>query len=73
MVENIRHIKAHNGKQTVGWVNHSGRYPLPADLRREEIILKLAEDVLGLKVVGQEVTEMFEKLDCTIGCVAYFF
>ena len=58
MVENTRHIKAHDVKQTAARVNHPGRNPLPAHLRREEIILTPAEDVTGLKAVGQEVTEM---------------
>ena len=60
VVENTRHIKAHDVKQTAVRVNHPGRNPLPAHLRREEIILTPAEDVTGLKAVGQEVTEMLE-------------
>ena len=60
VVENTRHIKAPDVKQTVVRVNHPGRNPLPAHLRREEIILTPAEDVTGLKAVGQEVTEMLE-------------
>lgn len=60
VVENIRHVKAHDVKQTVVRVNHPGRKPLPAHLRREEIILSPAEDVSGLQPVGQEVTEILE-------------
>ncbi len=60
VVENTRHIKAHDVKQTVIRVNHPGRNPLPAHLRREEIMLTPAEDVTGLKPVGQEVTEILE-------------
>ena len=31
----MKHIKAHDVKQTVVRVNHPGRKPLPAPLRRE--------------------------------------
>jgi len=60
VVESTRHIKAHDVKQTVVRVNHPGRKPLPAHLRREEIILAPAEDVTGLTPVGEEVTEILE-------------
>lgn len=60
VVENIKHVKAYELKQTVVRVNHPGRNPLPAHLRREEIILTPAEDVTGLKPVGEEVTEILE-------------
>ena len=60
VVESIHHVKAHDVKQTVVRVNHPGRKPLPAHLRREEIILSPAEDVSGLQPVGQEVTEILE-------------
>jgi len=60
VVESTRHIKAHDVKQTVVRVNHPGRKPLPAHLRREEIILTPAEDVTGLTPVGEEVTEILE-------------
>ena len=60
VVENIRHVKAHDVKQTVVRVNHPGRKPLPAHLRREDIILTPAEDISGLFPVGEEVTEILE-------------
>lgn len=41
-------------------VNHNGRNPLPAHLRRQEIILAPTEDVTGLTPVGQEITEVLE-------------
>lgn len=59
-VESIRHVKAHDVKQTVVRVNHPGRKPLPAHLRREEIILTPTEDVTGLAPVGEEITEILE-------------
>jgi transposase len=60
MVENIKQVKAYEVKQTAVRVNHPGRKPLPANLRREEIILTPAEDVTGLKPLGEEVTEILE-------------
>ena len=60
VVESIKHVKAHDVKQTVVRVNHPGRKPLPAHLRREEIILTPAENVTGLTPVGEEVTEILE-------------
>ncbi|MBC7509055.1 MAG: hypothetical protein H7320_09955, partial [Ferruginibacter sp.] len=60
VVESIKHVKAHEVKQTVVRVNHPGRNPLPAHLRREEIILTPAEDVTGLTPVGEEITEILE-------------
>ena len=60
VVESIKHIKAHDVKQTVVRVNHPGRKPLPAHLRREEIILAPAEDVTGLLPIGEEITEILE-------------
>ncbi len=59
-VESIKHVKGYDVKQTVVRVNHPGRNPLPTHLRREEIILTPAEDVTGLKPVGQEITEILE-------------
>ena len=41
-------------------VNHPGRNPLPAHLRREEIVLLPAEDVTGLSPVSHEITEVLE-------------
>ncbi len=60
VVENIKHVKAHDVKQTVVRVNHPGRKPLPAHLRREEIILLPTEDVTGLTPIGEEITEILE-------------
>lgn len=60
VVENIKHVKAYDIKKTVVRVNHPGRKPLPAHLRREEIILTPVEDVTGLQPVGEEVTELLE-------------
>ena len=59
-VESIKHVKAHDVKQTVVHVNHPGRKPLPANLRRDEIILSPVEDVRGLTPVGEEITEILE-------------
>lgn len=39
---------------------HPGRNPLPANLRREEIILEPSEDVSGCVRIGEEVTEVLE-------------
>ena len=60
VVESIKHVKAHDVKQTVVRVNHPGCKPLPAHLRREEIILTPTEDVTGLQSVGEEITEILE-------------
>ncbi|CAN5801778.1 IS66-like element ISBf10 family transposase [soil metagenome] len=59
-VEGIKHVNGYDVKQTAVRVNHPGRNPLPAHLRREEIILTPAQDVTGLKPVGQEITEILE-------------
>lgn len=59
-VESTRQVKGYEVKQTAVRVNHPGRNPLPAHLRREEIILTPVEDVTGLKPVGQEITEILE-------------
>lgn len=60
VVESTRYVKAHEVKKTVVRVNHPGRKPLPAHLRREEIILSPLEDVSGLVAVGEEITEILE-------------
>lgn len=60
VVESISHVKAHDVKKTVVRINHPGRNPLPAHLRRQEIILTPTEDVTGLKPVGEEITEILE-------------
>ncbi len=58
VVESIQQVKAHDVKQTAICVNHPGRNPLPADLRREEIRLIPTEDVTGLSPVGEEINEL---------------
>ena len=60
VVESIKHVRAYDVKQTVVRVNHPGRKPLPAHLRREEIILTPTEDTTGLQPVGEEITEILE-------------
>ncbi len=60
IIESTKHVKAHDVKQTVIRVNHPGRKPLPAHLRREEIILTPTEDITGLTAIGEEVTEILE-------------
>ncbi len=60
VVESTKYVKAYEVKQTVVRVNHPGRKPLPAHLRREEIILTPVEDVTGLTPVGEEITEILE-------------
>ena len=60
IIENTHHVRAHEGKRTAVRVNHPGRRPIAANLRREEIILAPAEDITGLKPVGEEVTEILE-------------
>ena len=60
MIENTHHVRAHEVKRTAVRVNHPGRKPIAANLRREEIILAPAEDITGLKPVGEEVTEILE-------------
>jgi transposase len=39
---------------------HQGRMKLPEGLRREEIIIEPSEDVVGLKKMGEEITEVLE-------------
>ena len=41
-------------------MTHPGRNPLPANLRREEIILSPTEVVTGLQPVGKEIPEILE-------------
>jgi transposase len=60
VTQNIKHVKGYDVKQTVVRVNHPGRKPLPAHLRREEIVLMPSEDVTGLKPIGEEITEILE-------------
>lgn len=60
VVESVKQVKAYEVKQTTVRVNHPGRNPLPAHLRREEIHLAPAEDVTGLQPVSQQITELLE-------------
>ena len=60
VVESINHVKAYDVRKTVVRVNHPGRNPLPAHLRREEVILAPTADVTGLSPVGEEITEILE-------------
>ncbi len=60
VVESSKQVKAYEVKQTVVRLNHPGRHPLPAHLRREEIILAPIEDITGLVQVGEEITELLE-------------
>ena len=60
VTQSIKQVKAHDVKQTVVRVNHPGRKPLPAHLRREEIILTPTQDVTGCPCVGEEITEILE-------------
>lgn len=41
-------------------LTHPGRMKLPEHLRREEFIIDPAEDVTGLKRIGEEVTEVLD-------------
>jgi transposase len=60
VIESTQQVQGYKKNKTAVRVNHPGRNPLPAHLRREEIILPPAEDVTGLQPVGEEVTEIFE-------------
>jgi transposase len=41
-------------------LTHPGRMKLPESMRREEIIIEPAEDISGLKRMGEEITEVLE-------------
>lgn len=58
VVTSTKLVKGYEVKQSTVRVNHPGRKPLPAHLRREEIKLPPTEDVTGLTPVGEEVTEI---------------
>jgi transposase len=60
MIESKQQVKGYEKTKTVVRVNHPGRNPLPQHLRRVEITLIPAEDVAGLKPVGEEITEILE-------------
>src|SRR5690606_16926681 len=54
-------IKEHDrSKVSLKVKKHPGRIPLPAHLRREEIIIEPQEDVTGLTRLEDEVTEVLE-------------
>ena len=60
VIESTQQVQGYEKTKTVVRVNHPGRNPLPAHLRREEITLTPTEDVTGLQPVGKEVTEILE-------------
>ena len=60
VIESTQQVQGYEKTKTVVRVNHPGRNPLPAHLRREEITLTPAEDVTGLQPVGNEITEILE-------------
>ena len=45
--------------------NHKGRNKLPKTLKEEEIIIEPAQDIEGLKKIGEERTEILEYLPAT--------
>jgi transposase len=60
IVASIKKVEGYEKKTTAVRVNHPGRKPLAGHLRREVIHLEPAEDISGLKPVGQEITEVLE-------------
>src|SRR5690606_33388396 len=40
----------------------TGRMKLPADLPRERVVLQPSEDVTGMEMIGEEVTEELERI-----------
>jgi transposase len=58
----ITQIPAHERKEVKKKQerNHPGRTPLPASLRREEIILEPLEDITDCVCIGEEITEVLE-------------
>lgn len=57
----ISQVPAHERKQVEKKTKiHPGRNPLPASLRREEIILEPLEEVTDCVCIGQEITEVLE-------------
>ena len=60
VVESTQPVKGYEKNKTVVRINHPGRKPLPAHLRREEITLTPTQDVTGLQPVGEEITEILE-------------
>lgn len=53
-------VSAHTKKKTAVRINHKGRNPLPAHLRREIVELTPTEDITNLQPVGEEITETLE-------------
>lgn len=53
-------VKEHKRTEIKKQKNHPGRHALPANLRREEIILEPTEDISDCVRIGEEVTEVLE-------------
>jgi transposase len=60
VVEKETLVPAHTKKKIAVRVNHQGRNPLPAHLRREVVELAPQEDITGLQAIGEEITEVLE-------------
>lgn len=58
-VQNIHYTR--EKKQGTEKIN-TGRMKLPADLPREQVIIEPAEDIRGLKKIGEEITEELERI-----------
>ena len=57
VVEKITYIRQ---KQSTNKITPHGRQPLPAHLRREEIVIQPQEDVSNARKIGEEITEILE-------------
>lgn len=53
-------VPTHSKKKTAVRINHKGRNPLPAHLRREVVELAPTEDITNLQPVSEEITETLE-------------
>ena len=60
VTESVKKVEGYEVKKTAVRVNHPGRTPLAEHLRREVIVLAPDEDVSGLQLVGEQVTELLE-------------
>lgn len=60
VVESTKQIAGYEKTKTVIQIKHPGRVKLSDKLRREKIVLQPEEDVIGLKPVGEEITEVLE-------------
>lgn len=49
-------------KQATTETIKTGRMKLPADLPREQVVIEPAEDVSGMKKIGEEITEELERI-----------